>query len=58
MTYDCVACDGTGWIAPGIFVDEPEKCGDCKGTGKQLGADPRDTDDAYEELVDEEMGCI
>ena len=20
--------------------------------------DPRDTDDAYEELVDEEMGCI
>jgi DnaJ-class molecular chaperone len=48
---ECDNCGGTGEV-------ENETCVDCKGTGYELVFDPRDTDDAYDESVDDEMGCV
>jgi len=32
-----------------------ERCPNCNGAGF---VDPRDTDDAYEQMVDDQMGCV
>ena len=50
----CQACDGTGYITPGITIDEPEECRDCKGTGYETPPDTRE-DDAYDEARDADI---
>jgi DnaJ-class molecular chaperone len=61
---ECDQCDGTGTVmtaAPGAGhnddLAEYEPCPDCHGTSYEIQPG-KDTDDAYEAQVEEEMGCV